>query len=359
MIRIDPNRLRRFSSDIFTAHGLAPEEAQRIAHYLVEANLTGHDSHGVIRIPLYMRWKKEGVVLAGQRLQTLVDLPALALVDGGFGFGQTIAPQAVRLGIAKAREGGVALVGLRNCGHVGRVGDWAEMAAAENFVSVHFVNAAGSVLVAPFGGTERRLSTAPVCVGIPRGKEPPIVLDFATSLVAEGKVLVASRGGKALPRGALISPDGRTSEDPTLLYGPHTPDGPRDHSLGQGAIRAFGDHKGSGLALICELLAGALTGNGATKPNRRFSNGMLSLYIDPERLDCDHVFGLELARYIAYVKSAQPAEVGGEVLIPGEPEARCRRQRQEDGVPLPPDVWRAICQTASEASVEILPIAPA
>ncbi len=355
MIRIDPNRLRRFSSDIFTAHGLAPEEAQRIAHYLVEANLTGHDSHGVIRIPLYMRWKKEGVVLAGQSLRILVELPALALVDGGFGFGQTIAPQAVRLGINKAREGGVALVGLRNCGHVGRVGDWAEMAAAENLVSVHFVNAAGSVLVAPFGGTERRLSTAPICVGIPRGTEPPVILDFATSLVAEGKVLVASRGGKALPRGALISRDGRTSEDPALLYGPHTPDGPRDHAIGQGAIRAFGDHKGSGLALICELLAGALTGNGATKPNRRFSNGMLSLYLDPERFDCDHVFAPELARYIAYFKSAQPAEVGGKVLIPGEPEALSRRERQQKGVPLPPEVWRAICQTARDADIETVP----
>jgi uncharacterized oxidoreductase len=359
MIRIDPNRLRRFASDIFIGHSIAPEEAQRIAHYLVEANLAGHDSHGVIRIPLYMRWILEGVVVAGQELTTIVDLPALALVDGGFGFGQTIAPQAVQLGIAKAREGGVALIGLRNCGHVGRVGDWAEMAAAENLVSVHFVNAAGSVLVAPFGGAERRLSTAPFCVGIPRGAAAPVVLDFATSLVAEGKVLVASRGGKALPHGALIGRDGRLSEDPALLYGTHTPDGPRDHSLGEGAIRAFGEHKGSGLALICELLAGALTGNGATKPHRRFSNGMLSLYVDPQRFDPEHVFGPEVARYIAYFKSAQPAEADGEVLIPGEPEARSRLERTAHGVPLPPDVWRAICHTAKEAGLEIPSVGPA
>jgi uncharacterized oxidoreductase len=353
MIRIDANRLRRFTSEIFIGHSVAPEEARRIAHYLVEANLAGHDSHGVIRVPLYMRWKKEGVVVAGQRMTTIVDLPALALVDGGFGFGQTIAPQAVQLGMAKARAGGVALVGLRNCGHVGRVGDWAEMAAAENLVSVHFVNAAGSVLVAPFGGTERRLSTAPFCVGIPRGDATPVVLDFATSLVAEGKVLVASRGGKPLPLGALINRGGGFSEDPTLLYGVHTPDGPRDHSLGEGAIRAFGEHKGSGLALICELLAGALTGNGATEPNRRFSNGMLSLYVDPLRLDPEHVFGPEVARYIAYFKSAQPAEADGEVLVPGEPEAHSRLQRLAHGVPLPRNVWRAICQTAEEAGLDI------
>src|SRR5207344_2757558 len=132
-------------------------------------------------------------------------------------------------------KAGLAAIALRNAGHIGRVGDWAEMAAAEGLVSIHFVNAAGSVLVAPFGGVERRLSTAPYCVGIPRKGQAPVILDFATSLVAEGKVLVASRGGKKLPKGALIDPDGDLSEDPSLLYGPYTADGPRDHSRGKGA----------------------------------------------------------------------------------------------------------------------------
>ena len=144
---------------------------------------------------------------------------------------------------------------------------------------VHFVNAAGSVLVAPYGGVERRLSTAPYCVGIPRQGQRPIVLDFATSIVAEGKVLVASRGGKKLPKGALIDLEGTLSEDPAVLYGPHSAEEPRDHSQGKGAIRAFGEHKGSGLAFICELLGGALTGTGATGPNRRFANGMFAVYV--------------------------------------------------------------------------------
>src|SRR3569833_3646722 len=117
---------------------------------------------------------------------------------------------------------GLSAVTLRNAGHIGRGGDWAEMAAAEGLISVHFVNAAGSLLVAPFGGVEKRLSTAPYCVGITREGQDPIVLDFATSIVAEGKVLVASRGGKKLPKGALIDSDGTLSEDPTVLYGPHT-----------------------------------------------------------------------------------------------------------------------------------------
>ena len=156
------------------------------------------------------------------------------------------------------------MVALRNAGHIGRVGDWAEMAAAAGLVSVHFVNASGSVLVAPFGGTERRLSTAPFCVGVPRPGQPPVVLDFATSVVAEGKVLVASQGGKKLPDNALIGLDGKMSTDPRVLYGEYTPTGPRQHRQGTGAIRAFGDHKGSGLALMCELLGGSLTGMKAT-----------------------------------------------------------------------------------------------
>jgi hydroxycarboxylate dehydrogenase B len=351
MIRIQAAALRKFVGDIFVASGVSREESDRIAHYLVIANLTGHDSHGVIRVPLYVKWKKEGAIVAGQTATRCIDLPSLAVVDGGFGFGQTIAPQAVQIGIDKCRESGAAIVALRNTGHIGRIGDWAEMAAAEKLVSVHFVNAAGSVLVAPFGGIERRLSTAPFCVGIPTLAGRPVVLDFATSMVAEGKVLVASRGGKPLPADALIGPDGKTSADCALLYGPHTPDGPRDHSVGKGAIRAFGGHKGSGLALICELLGGALTGNGATRPNRRFSNGMLSIYIDPVRIDPDHLFGAEVARYIHYFKSAKPAAGAFEVLTPGEPEERSRLDRTAYGIPLAEETWAAICGTARDVGI--------
>jgi uncharacterized oxidoreductase len=240
---------------------------------------------------------------------------------------------------------------LRNAAHIGRIGDFAEMAAAEGLVSVHFVNAAGSVLVAPFDGTQRRFSTAPYCVGIPRPGLSPLILDFATSLVAEGKALVASRGGKKLPADALIGPDGAVSGDPRLLYGEFEPAGPRDHSRGKGALRTFGEHKGSGLSLMCELLGGALTGNGATAEKRRFSNGMLSIFIDPKRVDGADFFPGEVARYLAYVKSSKPIEQGGEVLLPGEPEERMRRERSKKGVPLPDDVWTSIATAARQIGV--------
>src|SRR6201989_2164536 len=285
MVTIKVPHLIDFVSDIFGHADSSSEEARRIATYLTTANLTGHDSHGVIRVPVYIRWKKMGSVVPNQSAEVVVDTPSLAVVDGKFGYGQTVAPQAVKIGIQKCKASGLAAVALRNAGHIGRVGDWAEMAAAEGLGSIHFVNAAGSLLVAPYGGVEKRLSTAPYCVGIPRQGQDPIVLDFATAIVAEGKGLVASRGGKKLPKGALIDADGTLSEDPAVLYGPHEAEGPRDHTKATGALRAFGEHKGSGLAFICELLGGALTGTGATAPDRRFANGMLDFYIDPQVID--------------------------------------------------------------------------
>jgi hydroxycarboxylate dehydrogenase B len=351
MVTIQVSNLIDFVAQVFAHTGSSPEEAKRIATYLTTANLTGHDSHGVIRVPVYVRWNKMGAVVPNQSVELVVDAPSLAVVDGKYGYGQTVGPQAVRIGIEKCKASGLAAVALRNAGHIGRVGDWAEMAAAEGLVSIHFVNAAGSVLVAPYGGVERRLSTAPYCVGIPRQGPGPIVLDFATSIVAEGKVLVASRGGKILPQGALIDLDGRLSEDPAVLYGPHQADGPRDHGQGKGAIRAFGEHKGSGLALICELLGGALTGNGATAPNRRFANGMFSVYVDPKRIDTDNFFDGEISRYVRYFKATKPATGTDAVLIPGEPEAAKRADRSKNGVPLPDDTWAAIVNTAREVGV--------
>src|SRR5712671_5335878 len=318
MVTIQVQNLVNFVAEVFARSESSPEEARRIATYLTTANLTGHDSHGVIRVPVYIRWKKMGSVVPDQTVELVVDTPSLAVVDGKFGYGQTVTPQAVRIGIEKCRKAGLSAVALGNAGHIGRVGDWAEMAAAEGLVSIHFVNAAGSLLVAPHGGVEKRLSTAPYCVGIPRQGQDPIVLDFATSIVAEGKVLVASRGGKKLPDGALI---------------------------------AFGEHKGSGLAFICELLGGALTGTGATAPDRRFANGMFAVYVDPKVVDTSNFFDGEISRYVDFIRATKPVAGVDAVLIPGDPERKMRADRTKNGVPLPDDTWAAIVNTAREVGV--------
>jgi uncharacterized oxidoreductase len=351
MVTIKLPNLIDFVADVFAHSESSPEEARRIATYLTTANLTGHDSHGVIRVPVYIRWKKMGSIVPDRTVELVVDTPSLAVVDGKFGYGQTVTPQAVRIGIEKCKASGLAAVALRNSGHLGRVGDWAEMAAAEGLVSIHFVTAAGSLLVAPFGGVQKRLSTAPYCVGIPRPGQDPVVLDFATSIVAEGKVLVASRGGKKLPEGALIDADGSLSEDPAVLYGPYSAEGPRDHTKGTGAIRAFGEHKGSGLALICELLGGALTGTGATSADRRFANGMFAIYVDPKVVDTANFFDGEVSRYIDFIRATKPVAGVDSVLIPGDPERKMRAERSQNGVPLPDDTWAAIVNTARDVGV--------
>jgi uncharacterized oxidoreductase len=352
MIHVKAKALEELVRDIFRKAGCSVAEAERMGKYLVIANLTGHDSHGVQRVPRYLQWLAEGDFVADRTVKVITDTPVLAVLDGQYGFGQTVAPQAVAIGIKKCKEMGLAAVALRNAGHVGRVGDWAEMAAAEALISIHYVNAASSVLVAPFGGVDRRFSTAPYCVGIPRKGQSPLVLDFATSVVAEGKVLNASFGGKKIPDDALIAPDGSTSGDPHVLYGDYTPTGPRTYRKGTGAIRAFGEHKGSGLALMCEILGGSLTGTGATQESRKWANGMLSFYIDPARIDPEGFFPDDVSRYVAYVKSARPSTPGGEVLVPGEPEERTRAKRLKEGVPLPEDTWKAIAAAAEKIGID-------
>ena len=353
-VLIAADRLESFVSDIFRANKCDAAEAGRIAEHLLGANLAGHDSHGVARVPRYVDWQQAGFVVPGRQAEIVTDGGGFVLLDGGFGYGQTVAPQATALGIERARKHGTAVIALRNSGHIGRLGSYAEQAIAAGLVSIHFVNVAGSTMVAPFGGVERRFSTAPFSVGVPTS--PPVVLDFATSRVAEGKVLVASNGGKPLPPDALVEPDGRVSGDPRTLYGDYERTGQRSAAGGLGAIRAFGEHKGSGLAFACELLAGALTGNGCAGPvetRGRISNGLLSVFISPKHFGTEAEFIRIAEDYVAWVKSCRPIEPGGEVLAPGEPEARLRAERLRDGVPLQPDTWASLVRCAQGLGVPV------
>jgi uncharacterized oxidoreductase len=352
---VDAAALEAFVRDIFTVAGCDADEAGRIAEHLVRANLTGHDSHGVVRVPRYVEWLEAGYVLKGQTAEVVTDGDSFVVLDGKFGFGQTVAPQAVALGIERASVKGLCVAALRNAGHIGRVGAYAEQAMAAGLISIHFVNVAGSVLVAPFGGVERRFSTAPFTIGVPLPGRP-LVLDFATSRVAEGKVQVASTGGKPLPADALIEPDGRLSGDPRTLYGSYEPVGPRDPTRGSGAIRAFGEHKGSGLALMCEMLGGALTAGGTAGPvteRARIANGMLSIFLSPKHFGTQAEFQRMGIAYAEWVSSCRPADPGAPVLLPGEPEAATRAARLKGGVPLPQDAWSNICATAHRLNVSL------
>ena len=350
LIQVD--LLRSLVADIFAKAGCSPEESERIARHLASANLTGHDSHGVIRVPRYVSWLESGNLRAGQNLTIISETDLITVVDGNRGFGQTIGEQAVQLGINKALRSGISIVALRQSGHLGRIGDWAEIAIEAGLISIHFVNVAGSLLVAPFGGVSRRMSTNPVTIGVPLGDSEPLILDFATSSVAEGKVLVAATGGKPLPPGSLIRGDGKPTDDPKALYGEADPARTNDVRAGDGAIRAMGEHKGSGLALMCEVLAGALTGGGCAGPDKPYIlNGMLSIYISPDHLDTDQVFLQEAQQYIAFFKTSKPAEPDGNVLVPGDMERQRRLERTANGIELSEDVWRAILDTARDVGL--------
>ncbi|MBC9209087.1 malate/lactate/ureidoglycolate dehydrogenase [Roseomonas aerophila] len=354
-ISIQPAALEEMIRGIFSAIGCDADEAQTIANHLVESNLAGHDSHGVVRVPRYVDWHKAGYLVVGRTPEVVTDGGAFLLLDAGHGFGQSVTKKAVALGIERAQQHGAAVVALRNTGHCGRIGTYAEQAIAAGLLSIHFVNVAGSVLVAPFGGVDRRFSTAPIAIGMPlEGR--PVVLDFATSLVAEGKVLVASNGGKDLPAGALIEPDGSYSSDPHTLYGDYAAVGPRIPGNGPGAIRAFGDHKGSGLALMCELLAGAFTAGGCAGPTKTrgcITNGLLSIYLSPAHFGTEAEFQRMGREYVDWVAASRPIDPAAGVLLPGEVEARYRASRLRDGLNLPASIWEDLRRTATTLGVAV------
>ena len=347
--------LQDYIGRIFQAAGCAAEEAARTTRHLLSANLTGHDSHGIIRVPRYVQWLNEGLVFAGRRITVVSETATHAVVDGNQGLGQTVAEQGVDLGIAKAGSAGLAVVALRNAGHVGRIGGWAERACAAGLVSIHFVNVGKGEIVAPFGGVERRFGTNPICIGVPQPEGPALLLDLATSIVAEGKVLVASNGGKPIPHDALVTPDGRLSSDPADFYGPIEGTHVRDPGNGAGALRAFGEHKGSGIAFMCEILAGCLCGSPTAGPlpdakRGGIVNGMLSIYLDPGHFGAAG-FAQTARDFADYVRQCRPVAPGGEVLVPGVPEARHREARLRDGVPLQAETWTAIKATGAALGV--------
>ena len=337
--------------EIFSRAGCDDAEAATIATRLTGANQRGHDSHGVIRIPRYVEWIDEERQIPNQTVDIVQDNGSIVILDGKFGFGQSLGEQAVDIGVARAKEHGVAITGLRHAGHLGRIGDWSERAAAENIVSIHMVNVRGSLIVAPFGGVSKRMSTSPISAGIPVTGQEPIILDMATSTVAEGKALVALKGGKPLPGDAIVDGTGQLTADPVPLYGATSTSMNPVAGAGDGALTTFGAHKGSGLNFLMEMMAGALIGSGCAgglgeTEKRRFCNGMFSIYLDLKVFHSDDGFAEEVKSYVAFLKDSVPATPGGSVLVPGEKERMVKAERDVNGLPIAPDAWNDILATA-------------
>lgn len=339
----DAVRLERGLAAAFAAAGASPAEAGLIARHLVEASLRGHDSHGVGLLPHYLDAIRSGALRLGRELQVASDLGYLLVCDGGQGPGQVMAHEATRLGIERARKHGVCVVALRDAHHVGRIGHWAEQYAAAGLVSIHFVNVPGHAAVAAFGGTAARLGTNPFAAGFPRSGGEPVIVDFATSRWAVGKVRVAMQKGETLPEGILLDADGRPSVDPSLLFA--TP---------AGALLPFGEHKGFGLALACELLAGALTG-GSTQTGAKaqgVTNSMLSVALSPERFAGGASYDGRVDALAAWLASEDPR--GSPIQLPGEPERALRQKRLVEGIPVESATWEAMIASVAALGIASL-----
>ena len=347
--RIPVTELRAFVAEVFRATGSADAEARIVGDHLVDANLAGHESHGVIRVSKYLDWQAKGMVIANQHAVVVRETACNAVIDGQFGYGQVIGGEAMVLAIAKARQSSFCAVALRNAGHLGRIGAWAEQVAQAGLASVHFVNTSGfGILVAPHGGTDRRLSANPIAAGAPGPDGAPLVLDISTSAIAEGKIQVAKNHGELLPPGCTIDSEGRPNQDPAVFYGPPV-----------GALLPFGGHKGYGLSIFCEIFAGALSGGQTTNPDNatagRLVNNMLSLVFDPEAFCGAEAFKLEIARLAGWVKASPPGTPGGEVLLPGEIERRTRARLERDGISLDIVTRRQIADSVRPLAVELPP----
>ena len=336
---VPAEHLERLVTDIFVAAGTPDDLAQQVAHSLVEANLAGHDSHGVLRVASYLDFIRQGRIQPASRPETVQEGPATALVDGRWGFGQVTARYAMALAVEKARAAGVAAVAAVRCNHIGRLGEWTEMAAAGGVVGFCCVAIGGGpTAAAPYGGARRAFGTNPLSFGIPVDHTPAVVSDFATTVVAEGKLRYAREKGVPLPEGWILDKEGRPSRDPADFYA-------------GGTILPFGGHKGYALALVVELLSLALTGADAAPQPDGWHSGALFLCLNPAAFRSIEAYDRGVTAILQRVKAVPPAPGFEEVLLPGEPERRTRAERSRDGIPLPDATWETLRQCAAELGV--------
>ena len=347
---LQASRLRAQVASVIAAAGSSPAEADQVAGNLVLANLSGHDSHGVGMVPRYVDAVAEGGLKPNASVKVTADIGTLLALDGQGGYGQIVGVQAMEMGIARAKQHGSCIFTLAHAHHLGRIGHFAEMATAQGLVAMHFVNVLSRPVVAPWGGGDGRFGTNPCCIGVPLAGAEPFVLDFATSRVAQGKMRVAHNKGERVPPGYLIDEQCRPTDDPGVVVVPQ-PNGLF------GALMTFGEHKGYGMAVACELLGGALTGGGTwhrpADTARSVFNGMLTVLIDPAKLGTQASFEAEANGFVEWLRQSPPGAGFDAVQIAGEPERRARTARERDGVQIDDATWAEIVEAGQKVGVTV------
>lgn len=341
--------LEEFIKRVCLAVGADEAAAAEVAHHLVRANLSGHDSHGVLRMPWYVQQVEAGVLKPQSQPEIVRERGATAVVDAHQSFGQYSTYFALEWAMKKAREQGIATVAIRNSMHIGRLGEYAERAVAEGLIGIATYGAAGpgSGIVVPFGGRERFLGTNPWSFGIPAGGDDLMLYDAATSTIAEGKIRVARSKDAKLAPGCIIDESGHPSIQPDDFYA-----GGALLPLGGAA----GGHKGYGLALTAALLGGLAmienetadswdlgarhgrTDEVATGPSGHIT-GVLLIVLDPSFFGDADRYGSLTGATLSAAREVKPAEGVQRVLAPGEPEKISREGRERDGIPLPDAIW--------------------
>jgi len=336
------SQLRRVAQAIFEAAGTPPEVALRVGGSLVMNNLMGHDSHGVIRIPSYLQQIARGQIVPQAQPEVVRETCTTAVMDGHWAFGQVVAARGMEIAIAKAEEQHIAAVGIFRCPHIGRVGEYPTLAAEKGMVGVTVCNSGppgGNT--APFGGRKPFFSTNPMALALPAGERPPLLMDFATSVVAEGKVRVARNRGKPIPPGWIVDADGNPSTNPQDLYN-------------GGALLPFGGHKGYALALVIDILGGLLAGAGCTSlPGYDGGNGTFMVAIDIATFRPLEEFRAQVDQLFAAVKDVPRAPGVEEIFIPGEIEYRTKAQREQEGIFVEDVTWSQIVEAGQGLGVQV------
>ena len=346
MPTFDTNRMKQFAIDLLAAGGTTAEEAEVVGTSLIGANLRGYDSHGVMRIPFYLKMLEAGDAHSGADLSILSETPTSIVADANWGLGRVQCGRLLEGLTTKARQNGMAAGTLHNCSHIGRLGEYCEIAASEGLVSIMMANTHGAARrVAPPGGTAPRLGTNPLAMGVPH-RDEPLVLDFSTSVTAEGKVRVKSIAGETCPDGWLLDSEGRPTTDPNDLY-----TDPPGTILPMGGSQAY---KGFGLALMVDIFAGALSGGLCARetPITPKGNCLFLYLLDPAQMGGEDAYHEQVNGLVDFVRGCPTVEGVDEILLPGDPE-RQSLARHASGFHIDEENWQQLSDLAGELGVTV------
>jgi L-2-hydroxycarboxylate dehydrogenase (NAD+) len=341
---VSVDQLRTFISNVLQAEGLPATDAGIVAKLMAEADLQGSDGHGVIRLPMYVKRIKAGGMNKNPVIRVVHERAAMAVVDGDNGMGHLVVSRAVEIAIEKAREAGVAWVSTRNSNHAGPASLYARKPLDHDMIGLYFAVGNANHLP-PWGGMDMLLSTNPISAGIPAGKEPPVVLDMATTVAAYGKVKAKAKRGEQMPEGWMIDRQGKPLLDPARAS--------------EGFLLPIGEHKGYGLALIVGLLAGTLGGAAMGRDVVDFNQdhvtvtntGQAILVIDIKAFGDPAVFKQAVDRLVNDIRSSERLPSVERIWLPGEQSHERRTRYQQAGIPVADALLTELHALAKEVGV--------